>query len=92
MGKAVVTTSTGAEGIEVTHRRNALIADTGEDFAACVVELLQDNRLRKQLGENGRRMVEEKYSAEVIAQQMESDYEEVISSHLSKQARGRQHE
>jgi len=47
MGKAVVSTSIGAEGLEVRHGRDLAIADTPTGFADAVVRLLQDRELRR---------------------------------------------
>jgi len=47
MGKAVVSTSIGAEGLEVRHGRDLVIADTPTGFADAVVRLLQDRELRR---------------------------------------------
>ena len=49
-GKAVVSTSIGAEGIPVTNGRELIIADTADDFAACIDRLLVDPELRRSLG------------------------------------------
>jgi glycosyltransferase involved in cell wall biosynthesis len=46
-GKAVVSTSVGAEGLDVHHGRDIVLADTPETFAAAVVTILRDENLRK---------------------------------------------
>jgi polysaccharide biosynthesis protein PslH len=61
MGKAVVTTTLGAEGLPVTHDRNILIADSPEIFAATVVSLMTDALLRKRLEDAARTLVEREY-------------------------------
>jgi polysaccharide biosynthesis protein PslH len=62
MGKAVVSTSIGAEGLPVTSGENILLADTPRDFADRVVLLLSDSSERARLGDAARRLVQEKYS------------------------------
>jgi glycosyltransferase involved in cell wall biosynthesis len=62
MGKAVVSTSVGAEGLPVTHGKDILLADTPEEFAAQVVRLARDKSARDALGASARRLVEENYS------------------------------
>lgn len=49
MGKAVVSTSIGAEGLDVHDDRDILIADTAESFAASTVALLNDRVLRQRI-------------------------------------------
>jgi polysaccharide biosynthesis protein PslH len=47
MGKAVVSTTIGAEGLDVTHGHDLLLADTPESFAASILELLRNADLRR---------------------------------------------
>lgn len=62
MGLPVVSTSVGAEGLDVVHGEHLLIADSAEHFADAVVSVLSDSRLAERLGANGRELVCEKYS------------------------------
>ena len=59
MGKAVVSTTVGAEGLPVRHAENIILADTPADFARQVVHLLRDSQRRAQLGQAARQFVEE---------------------------------
>ena len=47
MAKALVSTSVGAEGLDVTDGRDLLIADNAESFAAGILRLLRDPELRR---------------------------------------------
>ena len=60
-GLPVVSTSIGAEGIEIVDGENILIADQAAAFAAAVVRVLQDRALNQCLRLNGRRWVEARY-------------------------------
>lgn len=62
LGTPVISTSKGAEGLDVTPEQDILIADGPALFAAQTVRLLQNPQLRERLAENGRRLVEQKYS------------------------------
>jgi len=68
-GKAVVSTTIGAEGLPVTNEQNIIIADKPEDFAARVVTLLRDAAKRHALGDAARKLVEENYSWRSVARQ-----------------------
>jgi glycosyltransferase involved in cell wall biosynthesis len=46
-GKAVVSTSVGAEGLDVHHDQDILLADEPDTFAIAVTRLLQDVELRR---------------------------------------------
>jgi glycosyltransferase involved in cell wall biosynthesis len=61
LGTPVVSTSKGAEGLDLASGRDILIADKPTDFAAAVLRLLQDASLRGALGKNGRLAVTRKY-------------------------------
>jgi glycosyltransferase involved in cell wall biosynthesis len=74
MGKAVVSTSIGCEGLQVSPGKNILVADTPEDFATAVHNLLGDAALRQCLATAGRKLVEEKYSWEAIRGRLEGAY------------------
>ncbi|HEV7126425.1 MAG TPA: glycosyltransferase [Ktedonobacterales bacterium] len=62
MGKAVVTTSLGCEGLDVTPGEHLLVADAPGPFADAVVSLLRDDGERARLGAAGRALVERGYS------------------------------
>jgi glycosyltransferase involved in cell wall biosynthesis len=77
-GKAVVTTPIGAEGIEMVHGKNCLIAERPDDFAASVVRLLRDKELRHNLSAAGRRMIEERHSLEIAGPRVRELYSEMM--------------
>lgn len=45
--KAVVSTTVGAEGLDVRHGRDLMLADDGKSFAHAVIMLLRDRELRR---------------------------------------------
>jgi glycosyltransferase involved in cell wall biosynthesis len=67
MGKAVVSTSMGAEGLPVRHGENIILADNPTDFARQVVDLLRDPLRRQRLGHAARQLVEENYGWPAVA-------------------------
>ena len=52
MAKALVSTSIGAEGLDVTPGRDLLIADDAESFSARILLLLRDPELRRSCEQN----------------------------------------
>ena len=62
MGKPVVSTGVGLEGIDARPGVDVLRADTPEAFADGVVSLLTSEGLARRLGESGYRLVKERYS------------------------------
>lgn len=74
MGKAVVSTTIGCEGLAAIDADNILIRDEPRAFAEAVANVLRDSVLRRQLGESGRRTAERYYSWDVIGQRMIDSY------------------
>ena len=58
LGTPVVTTSKGAEGLDMQPGRDLLVADSPADFARAVVRVVNEPELRDQLRVNGRKAVE----------------------------------
>ena len=81
MGKAVVSTRVGAEGLPIVSDRHFLQADTPGAFAQAVVSLLKDTGRRQALGVMGRRLVEERYSWSQVTRQFEGHCQELVSRH-----------
>lgn len=77
MGKAVVTTSIGIEGIEAEPGKEVMIADTPQDFAEKVIQLLSDPELRDQIGASARELVESNYDWKPIAKKLSEIYQNV---------------
>jgi polysaccharide biosynthesis protein PslH len=75
MGKAMVSTSLGCEGISVQDGEHLRMADSPEQFAAAVLHLLDDPMTAARFGANGREMVERCYGWDGIVRRLEETYE-----------------
>jgi glycosyltransferase involved in cell wall biosynthesis len=71
LGRPVVATHIGAEGIEVQHERDLLLADTPRAFADAIVHLLAHPAAATALGLRGRQRVEEAYGWDASAARLE---------------------
>lgn len=67
MGKAIVSTSIGAEGLPVRDGAEILLADTAEDFADSVIKVLTDEQLAGDLRMCAAAMVHEHFGWDRIA-------------------------
>ena len=65
-GKAIVSTSVGAEGIAYTHDKDIIIADTAEDIAKALINLTKDPNKVRELGKNARKLIEDHYDNQKI--------------------------
>ncbi len=78
MGMAVISTSVGCAGLRCENNRNILIADTPRQFAEQIFSLVKDPSRRQHLGREGRKTVEQYYSWERSAEQLEGLYRHYI--------------
>jgi polysaccharide biosynthesis protein PslH len=71
MRRAVVSTTIGAEGLEIRDNEHLLIADSPQKFADQVVRLISNAPLRTRLGKAGREAVEKSYGWDALADRLE---------------------
>jgi len=80
MGKTIVSTTLGAEGIEAVHGRDLLIADEPDAFAQAVNKLLTDRGLAEQIGRSARQLSEDRYAWSSAALALEDFYRRILES------------
>ena len=80
MGKAIVSTAIGAEGIEAVPGRDILIADDPKDFAEAVGRLLAEPALARQIGNAARQLSETRYAWSSAARALESFFRQVLEA------------
>ena len=74
MGKAMVSTSLGCEGLPVVSGKHLIVADQPELFAQAIVDLLQNTEQRMSLGRAGRELAETyswQHSGDVVVRALE---------------------
>jgi glycosyltransferase involved in cell wall biosynthesis len=84
LGTPVVSTAKGAEGLDVVHGKNIMIADEPDEIASSVVRILRDSKLRERLSTEGRNLILEKYSSEVMGRKFNSLLDFVVTAYGSK--------
>lgn len=72
MGRPVVATTIGIEGLDIAADEHYLRADTPADFATAVLRLLADPALRVRLSKAARQRLEERFGWSRIARQFEA--------------------
>jgi glycosyltransferase involved in cell wall biosynthesis len=80
MGKAVVSTSIGCEGLAAVDGENIAVRDDPESFARAIVDFERDPALRERIGAAARRTAVETYSWERIGRDMNPLYRELAGS------------
>jgi glycosyltransferase involved in cell wall biosynthesis len=83
MGKPVVSSTAGAEGLAVTEGEHILLADKPAAMARAIVTLMRDAELRTKLAVNGRRLIEQRYDWRLIARELERAYDTLLHKEIS---------
>jgi len=78
LGKAIVTTSIGTEGIDTTHGKDILTADDPVNFAENVCRLIEDQAFCMEIGENARKFVVREYDNRSIGLALTEFYHKLL--------------
>jgi glycosyltransferase involved in cell wall biosynthesis len=81
LGMAIVSTSLGAEGIEVENGKHLLLADTPDEFADRIACLASSPSLCNELGANARELVAEKYTWDLVGNKLMDAYQTILNGH-----------
>ncbi len=82
MGKPVVSTTIGAEGIKVKDKDSILLADGPALFSKNVVSALVDKQMSEELGRNARNLIEKKYDWSAITVGLQRLYDKLYAAKL----------
>ena len=80
LGKTVITTTVGAEGIDAINGVQLLIANTPDEFVTALDKCIKTPDLCKIIGENAREFIQLHHNLEVISRQI-IEFFEALSSH-----------
>ncbi|MBP8034539.1 MAG: glycosyltransferase family 4 protein [Bacteroidia bacterium] len=79
-GKAIVSTSVGAEGIKYTNGKNLMIADLPKDFIKAVVDLLKDEAKRTELEKGAQSFAEQEFDNAKVVSGLVNFYKTVLNA------------
>jgi len=68
--KPIITTTIGAEGIEITDKENIFIANTPEEMIQTIEFCADHVRKCEEIGKNARKLIENSYAQEIIAKKL----------------------
>lgn len=80
MGRPLVTTSLGAEGLAEEPNRSFITADSASSFAEAVILLLKDPEYRLRLGLAGRSLIENRHNTQMVIAQFEKLLNAIFTS------------
>jgi glycosyltransferase involved in cell wall biosynthesis len=78
LGKTIISTAVGAEGIEYENGKNILIANTENNFVQAIDKCLNNVSFAESIGSNARKLVEEKYDNQNICNKLSDFYKTLI--------------
>jgi len=79
MGKAIVTTSAGVNGLDVSPDDDLLLADSPGEMAAAILDLLKNSVKRRTLEQRARQTVERRYGWDAIARRQRKFYSDLMA-------------
>jgi len=86
MGKAIISTSIGAEGLTVKDEENIVLEDDPIEFSKKIIKLEEDTKMRIRLGENASAYVRENCSWQQVGEVFEEICYSNTDSHLKESA------
>ena len=78
-GVPVVSTKLGAEGLDLSDGQNVLLTDATEQLAERLINLIDDQDLRRRLIEGGKRLVRERYDWSALGAKLSDQYQTMAS-------------
>ncbi|MBT8194794.1 MAG: glycosyltransferase [Bacteroidia bacterium] len=78
LGKVVISTSIGAEGINYTDKKNILIANTPDEFVNAINELQKNKNMYHMIAENARQLVSDDYDNIALGHKLNHFYQSLV--------------
>jgi polysaccharide biosynthesis protein PslH len=79
LGKTIVTTTLGKEGIDAENGKHLLIADDANSFVETITKAIQNEDLRSSIGKLSIEFIKEYYDHSMIAAKLVSKYRQIIT-------------
>lgn len=87
IGTPVVSTTIGAQGLDLKHGSNILLADAAKDFATEIVRCMQSSPLRQHLRQAGIQTARERFSWRTIGGRLSAAYRQRFAPQGNKRVR-----
>lgn len=78
LGKAVVSTNIGAEGINVENGKNIFLADNADKFYNAIKQLLDNEELISDLGKNAKELIFNEHNTPKLISNLERFYRQIL--------------
>lgn len=84
LGKAIITTPLGLEGIDAIDSEEVLIAQTEEAFMNQIAYAIEDANRLKKMGKNARLFIEQQYGYKAVSRRLLTFYEEQVGKLITR--------
>ncbi len=78
MGKLVITTSVGAEGINYTNNENIIIANNIDEFKSAVIDATSNKEKQIMIAKNARELIEKEHDNNTITDKLLAFYKQIL--------------
>lgn len=78
LGKVIISTSAGIEGIPATHEKNIIFADNSQKFISQTKRLIQDNKLRSRISREAQMFIQKKFDNLAITSKLLTFYKSLL--------------
>ncbi len=79
LGKTIISTSVGAEGIEYENEKNILIANTETEFEEAILKCINNTSFSDSIGKNAKILAASKYDNQVICNKLSDFYKGLLN-------------
>ncbi len=80
LGKTVISTKIGADGINYCENEDIIIASTAREFIIAITKCINDKAYCRNVGERAKELIKNQHNNQLIIQKLVSFYKEIIAS------------
>jgi glycosyltransferase involved in cell wall biosynthesis len=78
LGRTVISTSIGAEGINIEDEKNILIANNAKEYFQAINKLFSQREIADKIGQQARQLIEHEHSTQKLISQLEGFYRQIL--------------
>lgn len=78
LGKVIISTSAGIEGIPATHEKNIIFADNSQEFISQIKRLIRDNKLRSRISTEAQKLIRKNFDNLAITSRLLTFYKSLL--------------
>lgn len=80
LNKAIISTDIGAEGINYTHEKNIMVANTPQAFVEAIEKCILDQNFCIEIGKQAAKVIEQDHNNDIIIPKLENFYKDLLEN------------